>query len=196
MGNVSSIESVFNKLNRKIERVSEYKKLEFFDVFILPGVGSFDNAVNKLKELNIFDEIIRLYHNKKIIILGICLGMQLLTKKSQEGLLEGLALINAETQYFNFNDKILPHMGWNDFIYIREDSITRGFNKDTKFYFVHNYYVKCFNEDEILLKTNYGFDFCSGFKAERLIGVQFHPEKSHSYGLTFFNNFLEYVDAF
>ncbi len=115
-------------------------------------------------------------------ILGICLGMQLMTKGSEEGVLPGLGGVDAQVKKFSFEDKNLkvPHMGWNTVNPVKDNEIFDGFSEEIRAYFVHSYYVTCKKSDDVLAKTQYGDNFISAYKNENIIGIQFHPEKSHN----------------
>ena len=164
---------------------------------MLPGVGSFDNAMQNLKELDLTALIQEKVLSEKTPIMGICLGMQLLTKGSQEGELEGFGFIDAYAKKFDFQDTKenlpIPHMGWNRVDVQKESKLYKDNNhKNRRFYFVHSYAVTCKNTEDILSTTKYGYDFVSGFEKDNIIGCQFHPEKSHRYGMALLKNFVEY----
>ena len=159
---------------------------------ILPGVGKFDAAVKNLKERNLFDLLKKLSKINDIHILGICLGMQLMCRRSEEGILEGLGIFNAEVKDFSLNiDSTfkVPHMGWN-FAKKRNDLDFLKNLENPRFYFVHSYFVESQNKEDILFKSDYGIEFISGMQKNNNIGVQFHPEKSHKFGKEFFRSFL------
>jgi len=189
MGNVGSITNMLKKIGVKSILVNNPQDLERAQKIILPGVGAFDNAMLLLEKL----ELISVIKNKaksQTPILGICLGMQLLGTKSEEGTLSGLDLIPGIIKRFpSHNNLKIPHMGWNQVT--AED---RGiFSKliDNKFYFVHSYYFKPDNLQNIIGSTNYDFEFASCICRDNVFGVQFHPEKSHKYGMQLLKNFSE-----
>jgi glutamine amidotransferase len=193
MGNLGSIKNMFKKIGHESIITSDPGKIETADKLMLPGVGAFDNAMKNLKKMELIEVIQKTAVKKKTPLLGICLGMQLLTKRSGEGKLPGLGLIDAETLRFKFKNKDLkiPHMGWNT-IEIKNGSLL--FNNaydESRFYFVHSFYVKCSDLKIVLATTKYGFEFCSAFNKENIFGVQFHPEKSHKYGMRLLENFAE-----
>ena len=127
----------------------------------------------------------------KIPILGICLGMQLLSNKSEEGQQPGLSFINADTVKFRGNENlILPHMGWNTIDIINESPILSNIKSNTRFYFVHSYHIKCNDEKDVVATTHYAYDFPSIIQRNNIIGVQFHPEKSHKQGIQLLRNFV------
>ena len=189
MGNVGSVESMINFLGyHKTKIVKSPEELDLVDKIILPGVGSFDNGMDNIIRSGLRLELYHQVLEKRKPVLGICLGMQLLMQKSEEGDLPGLGFIKGECKKFNFSDTKLkvPHMGWNKAKPIKSDLC----KKDSRFYFVHSYYVECQNKEDIMLETNYGIKFTSGVSKDNIFGVQFHPEKSHKYGMKLIENFI------
>ena len=194
MGNLGSIRNMIRKVGGKSVITSDKSEIKEASKIILPGVGTFDNAVKNLEKLGLIDIIKEKVLVEKVPILGICLGMQLLTKGSEEGYLEGFGFIDAETKRFNFKDKDLkiPHMGWNVVKLQKRSRLFEGMeNQENRFYFVHSYYVDCFDKRDILTTTFYGIEFISSFEKENIIGCQFHPEKSHKFGMQLLKNFVE-----
>lgn len=191
MGNLGSIANMVKKVGSKCKITSDIEEIKKATRLILPGVGSFDNGMKNLKELGMIEVL-----NKKILIektpiLGICLGMQLMTKSSEEGKLAGLGWIDAQTKKFVSDTLKIPHMGWN---IIKHQKKSRLFDEDDsekRFYFVHSYYVDTNQKNDILFITPYGHNFVSAFEKENIIGVQFHPEKSHKFGMNLIKNFVE-----
>ncbi len=194
MGNLGSIANMIKKIGENSIISSEIKDIENADKIILPGVGAFDNGMQNLSKFNFIDLIKEKALINKTPVLGICLGMQLLTNSSEEGKKKGLSLIDAETIRFNF-DKLektlkIPNMGWNDVHITQENELFSDLEKEARFYFVHSYYVKCHNNDNIIGESNYGIKFVSAIRNNNIYGVQFHPEKSHKYGMKLLKNFL------
>lgn len=195
MGNIGSIVNMLKKISVKCELVENSEQIENAKKLLLPGVGSFDAAMKRINELGIREALDKKALGEKIPTLGICLGMQILTKRSDEGCLPGLGWINANTLSFkkviDTNIFKVPHMGWNTTKLYKHSPLTRGFDEldETRFYFVHSYYVKCESESDIILKTEYGIEFDSGFQHENIYGAQFHPEKSHKFGMKLLENF-------
>lgn len=192
MGNVGSILNMINFIGFKAKITNNPKEIMASDKIILPGVGSFDEGIKNLKKNKLIDIINEKVLIKKTPILGICLGFQLMTKSSEEGRLSGLGWLDANTIKFDSTKNRIPHMGWNTINIQKNHILLNKLNKkETKFYFVHSYYVACNNSSDILTTTNYGLEFTSSIQKENIFGVQFHPEKSHKYGIQLFNNFLK-----
>jgi len=161
---------------------------------ILPGVGSFDTGVLNLRNSGLGAVLNEEVMARKKPILGICLGMQLLTAGSEEGEFPGLGWIKAVSKKFKFSSKDLkiPHMGWNYVRPVNTKSLFKGLDTEkNRFYFVHSYYVECTNEENVLAKCSYGNDFACAIVKDNIYGVQFHPEKSHKFGMTLLKNFAE-----
>lgn len=195
MGNLGSIANMLKYLGASAVISSDKSVIEQADKLILPGVGHFDRAMQNIHQLEFFDLIQFKAMDQKTPIMGICLGMQLMCNSSEEGVDKGLGLVDADVKKFNF-DKAqnlkVPHMGWNKVELAKPDSlITNGLTDEARFYFVHSYYVTCNNESDVLTKSWYGHSFVSSFEKNNIVGVQFHPEKSHKYGITLFRNFIE-----
>jgi glutamine amidotransferase len=163
---------------------------------ILPGVGSFDQGMKNLEERKLISLLNQKVLQEKTPVLGICLGMQLMTHGSEEGSGKGLAWVDAQTIRFNPSHAEgkfpVPHMGWEYVTETKENSLMQDMPEDPKFYFAHSYYVKCANPDEVILSTDYILPFDSGLQKEHILGVQFHPEKSHRYGMQLLSNFNRY----
>lgn len=195
MGNVGSIQNMLKYLGIDSIVSADVKEIISADKLILPGVGHFKSAMEKINNLNISGLLREQALKESKPILGICLGMQLMCKHSEEGDVSGLSIINAEVKKFNFsNDNKLkvPHMAWNKVkLYNKQSKLFNEPLKGQKFYFVHSYYVKCNNSLDVLTKTEYGISFDSSFEKDNIFGVQFHPEKSHKYGMGLFKNFIK-----
>lgn len=194
MGNIGSIANMIKFVGAKSIVTSDKKVIEKASKIILPGVGHFDRAMQNIQQLDLQDVITYKATEEKIPFLGICLGMQLMCNRSEEGDLNGLKLIDAEVLHFKFDDDSqlkIPHMGWNSIIVNKKAPILDDLDDESRFYFVHSYFVKCNSTKDTLTYTNYGGKFTSAFSSGNLIGAQFHPEKSHKFGVKLFKNFIE-----
>lgn len=194
MGNIASVLNMLKKIGATDYKLScDKQEILKAEKIILPGVGAFDHGMQKLSESGLIDILNKKALEDKIPVLGICLGMQLLTKSSDEGTKKGLGWIDAATKKFDFpnNPELkIPHMGWNYAQAQQENSLIKVGEKN-RYYFVHSYYVDCFDEKQILATTNYGHNFVSAVMQENIYGAQFHPEKSHKFGMQLFSNFLK-----
>ena len=188
VGNLRSVKKAFKRAGCEVKISANENDIIQADKLVLPGVGHFYEGMKKLKEANLISILNEQVVNKKKPILGICLGMQLMTKFSEEGNIQGLGWINAKTKKFDINLKV-PHIGWNT-IEWKQNSLMKGLNVKDDYYFTHSYYVIANNEDNQILYTNYEIKFVSGFANENIYGVQFHPEKSHNAGIALIKNFI------
>ena len=190
MGNVGSIKNMLEYLGFNAIITKDFDLLEQSTHLILPGVGSFDQGMINLHS----NHLVNFLKETKKPLLGICLGMQLLGIDSEEGVERGLDLIPFHNVKFKFENKELkiPHMGWNTIQVINENNLLlRGMTSKDRFYFVHSYYANPIEKKISILSTNYGFDFTSGVNLNNVYGVQFHPEKSHQFGMKLLKNFGE-----
>jgi glutamine amidotransferase len=183
---------MFKKIQVQSEISSDPEKIARAQKILLPGVGAFDAAMQKINESGLLTILKHKALVEKVPFLGICLGMQLLTERSEEGILPGLAFIKGETKRFSFNDTSLkiPHMGWNVVNLKNESTLTKDMGiEEQRFYFVHSYFVKCKFPENIIAQTHYGFEFDCIIQNENIFGAQFHPEKSHRFGMKLLSNF-------
>lgn len=193
LGNLGSIQNMLKVIGEKSVISADKDELDKCDRYILPGVGAFDAGMNRLKDAGLTDYIKNKTQNEKKPILGICLGMQLLGRKSEEGTLEGLGLIPFDNVKFRLDDTDLrvPHMGW-DIVDFKQDSpLLRNLQGQQRFYFVHSYHAKCDYQENILMTCDYGYEFAAAVVKENIMGVQFHPEKSHDFGMALLKNFVK-----
>lgn len=183
---------MLKKIGVDAEISSDIKKIKQADKLILPGVGSFDYGMANLQKSGLIPVLNEKVLRQKTPILGICLGMQLMTKKSEEGVRHGFGWIDAETTRFRsdgpMEGKKVPHMGWNT-VSVRKENCLISNKDDPRFYFVHSYHVECYDKEDVLAVTSYGAEFVSAFKRENIIGMQFHPEKSHKFGMEVMSKF-------
>lgn len=193
MGNVGSIINILRKIGVPAMLVNNIQQLNEADKFILPGVGAFDHGMQQLNESGLADAIKRQAIVFRKPLLGICLGMQLLGRSSEEGKESGLGFIPFENKRFKFADNIdlkIPHMGWDIAISATiEDPLLRGLAPMQRYYFVHSYHAVCDTEYNVLMRCEYGYSFAAAVKKDNIYGVQFHPEKSHKFGMALLENF-------
>ena len=193
-GNVGSIQNMIKKIGYKSIITSDIEEINKASKIIIPGVGKFDFGISQLQNLNLINVLNRKILTEKTPVLGICLGMQLLAKKSEEGSLPGLGWIDAETTKFNFsaNSKLkIPNMGWQTIKKKKQSNLLHGLDNDSRFYFVHSYYVRCQNSDDVIITSEYEHEYTCGIEHDNILGVQFHPEKSHKFGMKLLQNFIE-----
>ncbi len=192
-GNVQAIANIYKRLNINYSIADKPEDLHSATKMILPGVGAFDYTMSQLIESGFKKQLNSLVLKKKIPILGICVGMQIMAKKSEEGKLEGLNWISATVKKIDTADfthkPYWPHMGWNSITSPVKHNLLKNINKERGFYFLHTYYFSPDHDSNILTQTNYGKTFVSAVYKDTIYGVQFHPEKSHNNGIELFRNF-------
>ena len=195
MGNLFSIVKVIERLGHTCKVTGGFTEIRNASKIILPGVGHFGKAMDNLKQANLVDELNEAVLVKKIPVLGICLGMQLMATHSEEGDSTGLNWIDAEVVKFRMQKPEIykvPHVGWNTLSQEKENSfLLKGLDKEDKFYFVHSFHFSANKSSDILSKTDYEYSFVSAVQKENITGVQFHPEKSHKAGEQMISNFLK-----
>ena len=194
-GNINAITNIYQLLNIPFRVASKPSELENSEKIILPGVGSFDYCMNKLNSSGLKEVLNQEVVNKKVPVLGICIGLHIMATESEEGNLPGLGWIDGYVKKFDESKLVfkpkLPHMGWNS---IRVKTIPKLFkdvDQEHGFYFIHSYYIELKNKKEIMTITNYENDFVSGINKSNIYAVQFHPEKSHSNGMKLLKNFSQ-----
>ena len=195
LGNVKAIYNVYKNLNVDVIIANKNEDLRNIDKIILPGVGSFDYAMNCLNDSNMLDRIMELVLINKIKILGICVGMQMFSESSEEGLGKGLGWIKSKVKKIpsirSEKKNSLPHMGWNNISDIKKNKLFKNLDEESSFYFLHSFYFNAENEADVIAFTDYGISFPSAVNLENIYGVQFHPEKSSNQGLKLINSFLK-----
>lgn len=193
IGNIGSVVNMLHHLGAQVTVASCPKDIEGADKIILPGVGSFDAGVAALRNSGFDEALKQVVSERNSMLLGICLGMQLLMDHSEEGDSPGLGLVAGAVKKIAIeHDKMrIPHMGWNTVEVTRNSRLLdSSLSEERRFYFVHSYYVDCSDEHDVVGVTSYGSRFTSMFEKDRIMGVQFHPEKSHRYGKELFKNFV------
>jgi imidazole glycerol-phosphate synthase subunit HisH len=191
MGNLRSVQKAFERINIPAIFTSDINLIQAAEKLILPGVGHFKNGMTQLNDLGMIEVLKRKVLEEKTPILGICLGMQLFTKHSEEGDCEGLGYFDAVTVKFRETDKRLkiPHMGWNNVVFTEGSIYNEELNQGESYYFVHSYHVNCQDNSNILGTTDYGYTFTSAIQKDNITGFQFHPEKSFTSGLRLLRKF-------
>jgi glutamine amidotransferase len=193
MGNLYSVKKRLNKLGVSVQISHDPDDIIKASKLILPGVGHFSKAIENLKKLNIYDALNEAVLIKKTPILGICLGMQLMARHSEEGNVTGFGWFDAEVVHFDIKDYLkykVPHMGCNTVKAVKQSALFMGIPLSEEFYFVHSYHIKSDKEVDVLATTEYEYSFVSALEKDNIFGVQFHPEKSHDAGEKMLSNFL------
>lgn len=191
LGNLKSVLKAIHKIGHECITSSDPVEISSADKLILPGVGNFQKGIENIHNLGLYDVLNHLVLEREIPILGICLGMQLMTKNSEEGRQMGFGWLSANTKKFALTDSNLkiPHIGWNNVEKHKNEELFLGIDEKSFFYFVHSFFVDCDNKEDVLTTSHYGINFVSSFSKHNIFGCQFHPEKSHDVGLKLLNNF-------
>jgi glutamine amidotransferase len=195
MGNVRAFANVYKILNIPTVIVKQPSELKNVRKAILPGVGAFDYAMKKLEISGLkplLDEIVLVHH---VPVLGICVGMQMLARSSEEGALPGLGWIDGKVIRFKpsslRHSMRVPHMGWNNIKSLKLNSLLQGLDFDARFYFLHSYYFQSHRSEDVIAVTDYCGEFACAVNSGNVYGVQFHPEKSHQWGIRLLENFAK-----
>lgn len=195
LGNLGSIKNMLQFIGFNAIISSDKEQIAAAEKLILPGVGSFDQGMTNLYERDLISTLNQRVERDRVPILGICLGMQLLGLKSEEGILPGLSWLDLESKKFtptDYQSFPVPHLGWE---YVSRSGVKsdllEGFEDETRFYFAHSYYVKSRNRADVILESDYIHPFDAAVQKEQILGVQFHPEKSHKFGMQLFTNFAK-----
>jgi glutamine amidotransferase len=194
VGNLGSIQRMIEKAGGRSVLISNSADITNVKKIVLPGVGHYAEGVRALRSFAFWEPVLEFANNKNTALMGICLGMQLLCKHSEEGDSEGLGLVDATVKKFSFPDKPslkVPHMGWNTLRTTRENPLLPMEDEERRFYFVHSYKVVPNNPDISIGQCDYGGEFCAAFQQGNVFGVQFHPEKSHRFGMDLMKRFVE-----
>jgi imidazole glycerol-phosphate synthase subunit HisH len=192
MGNLGSVLNMFKRVGAKAHISSDLKEIRNASKILLPGVGSFDAAMERIRSSGMKEVLDQKALIDKVPTLGICLGMQLLTDASEEGKLPGLGWIKGRAHHFKgrIDTQLkVPHMGWNIARPTKSNAMTQNLEGEIRFYFVHSFFVLVDNDENSMMKTNYGVEFDAGIVRDNIFGAQFHPEKSHKFGIKLFENF-------
>jgi glutamine amidotransferase len=201
LGNLGSIRNMLRRIGAPAMITSDREAIARAEKLILPGVGAFGEGMGSIAALGLREVLDDLVLRRRVPVLGICLGMQLMTRRSEEDDVPGLGWIAADTVRFRFppeqRDLHVPHIGWNTVAIARDDSLFRGLaeDEDTAFYFVHSYHVVCADEADVLARAHHGHDFVAAFQHGHILGTQFHPEKSHRFGMQLLRNFAGFEPA-
>jgi imidazole glycerol-phosphate synthase subunit HisH len=191
VGNLLAVQNIIKKVGGDSVISSDRGVIEKADRLILPGVGSFGYCMEQLMKRNLLPILKDEVFVKKKNILGLCVGAQMMTEKSEEGGLPGLGWVQAQTKKFDESRvDVIPHMGWSDVHFTNFGSLGNGL-EESRFYFVHSYHFDFYNQSQVLATANFGYQFPCAFQSENIFGVQFHPEKSHRFGMRLFQNFLD-----
>lgn len=191
LGNLGSVQNMLKRAGHESRIISQPNELIGVEKLILPGVGAFDTGMKHLKQNGWIQPLNEAVLDRKVPVLGICLGMQLMTESSEEGIEKGLGWIKGTTKRFPQSVGRIPHMGWNIGVLSRSSKLLPDNGQEHRYYFVHSFYVSLEDAKDELIITNYGSPFTAGFEKANIIGVQFHPEKSHKFGLELLKNFAE-----
>jgi glutamine amidotransferase len=196
LGNIQAFANIYRHLGIEVAPARTACDLRAASRIILPGVGAFDWAMTRLQESGLREALDEEVLGKKKPILGICVGMQMMARSSKEGRLPGLGWIDATVEKFDTllleSKTHLPHMGWNDVSPVRTDNLFLGLDAP-RYYFLHSYFMKTDREENVMATSNYGVTFTSAVQAGNVYGTQFHPEKSHRWGVRLLKNFAEFV---
>jgi imidazole glycerol-phosphate synthase subunit HisH len=195
LGNILAFANLYRRMNVPVAVATRAADLEGASKLILPGVGAFDHAMELLDGSGMREKLDEMVLRQAVPVLGVCVGMQILAGSSDEGQLPGLGWIEGRVRRFDETTlqqpPRLPHMGWNDVVPTGGARLFAGLEQDSRFYFLHSYYFDCASNDNVLATSEYGIAFGSAVRSKDIYGVQFHPEKSHDYGVRLLKNFAE-----
>lgn len=195
LGNIQAFVNVYKRLHIPVQVARSIEDLAGAEKLILPGVGAFDHAMQRLQLSGMREAVDRMVLQEKIPVLGICVGMQMLADTSDEGQLPGLGWVPGRVRSFRsvtgLENIAMPHMGWNDVTPVNGNPLFKGIEDEARFYFLHSFYFECKRAEHGAAASNYGLDFSCAVASGNVFGVQFHPEKSHHFGVGLLKNFAE-----
>jgi len=192
VGNLASIKNMLKKAGYESELATDIDSIEKATKIILPGIGAFDHCMIEFNKSGLREMVTHKVMEEKTPLLGICVGLQMLMEDSEEGVEKGLGWIAGSTIKFKkekLGDLKIPHMGWTNVQIVKNTSLTENLGDQPRFYFVHSYHVQPDDESDVMLKAQYGYDFTAALNRNNIYGAQFHPEKSHKYGMQILGNF-------
>jgi glutamine amidotransferase len=199
LGNPASVRNMLRKAGHTAEVTADHEEVRRATRLILPGVGAFDHGMQNLADRGLIEVMNDAVLGRKVPMLGICLGLQLMSRRSEEGVLPGLGWLAADTVRFAFPPEAsglrVPHMGWNTVARTADTFLSDGMVPDARFYFVHSYHVRCDDRADVALTAAYGGDVVAAAVKGNIAGTQFHPEKSHKFGLALLRSFMEWEPA-
>jgi imidazole glycerol-phosphate synthase subunit HisH len=192
LGNITAFLNVYKRLNIEAGVAKSAEDLKSAEKLILPGVGAFDHAMQRLNASGMRESLEEHVLGRKVPLLGVCVGMQMLAYASEEGVEGGLGFVpgNVRNLRHLLKQEQLPHMGWNDVQPVGEQELFRGL-QNASFYFLHSFYFECERNEDVAALTHYGRHFCCAVRSANIYGAQFHPEKSHHFGAQLLKNFAE-----
>lgn len=193
LGNLNSIKNIIKKIGGESKIIDDVKELKDAKKLILPGIGAFDHGMEFLNQRGWIDELNNVVLKKKVPVLGICLGMQLMCRGSEEGKLPGLGWFDADVKRFQLpadSSFKIPHMGWNAVHIKKENPLIEAKGEEQRFYFVHSYHAVCNNPADELLSAVHGYEFTAAISHDNIFATQFHPEKSHRFGMELLKHFI------
>jgi imidazole glycerol-phosphate synthase subunit HisH len=194
MGNLGSVYNMLRKIGADSVRTADPDELRRADKLVLAGIGAFDGAAGRLAELGLVEVLNELVLERKVPVLGVCLGMQLMAHSSEEGSQEGLGWLDADVQRFSFpvgNSLPVPHMGWQVIQPTRTSPLFDADGEEIRFYFSHAYHLVCHDPSDIAATATYGYEFAAAVHRGNILGTQFHPEKSHVFGAEVYRRFVK-----
>jgi glutamine amidotransferase len=194
LGNILAFQNMYKRMNVEVAIARQAADLRDASKLILPGVGAFDHAMELLEQSGMRAPLDELVLGKRLPVLGICVGMQILARSSDEGSRPGLGWLDARVRHFTTlqpEGLLIPHMGWNDVTPVSDSKLFTELTDAARFYFLHSFYFHCERQQDVAAVSSYGGDFSSAVQAGNIHGVQFHPEKSHHFGAQLLKNFAE-----